>query len=222
MFSSLSKFSSGALVALAMSLPGTGFSQTALNPGGSITPTFDGFDFFSTSVLFGSESFASVSPGLFSGSLQWGLWTNDSMNPYGLDKYTFAYRLNTDSGNSTAGLDRVTITGWDNVQTSVGYYAVGGVTPTSVDRSTGAGEVIGVNFDPNIGGAASAFSEEWIIWTDATSWGYNDYNVIDGSVAFGITIAPVPEPEIYAMLAAGLGLMGFVARRRKQHAGAVV
>ena len=30
---------------------------------------------------------------------------------------------------------------------------------------------------------------------------------------------PVPEPEIYVMLAAGLGLMGFVARRRrKQHA----
>jgi hypothetical protein len=31
-------------------------------------------------------------------------------------------------------------------------------------------------------------------------------------------IAPIPEPEIYAMMAAGLGLMGFVARRRKQAA----
>lgn len=30
------------------------------------------------------------------------------------------------------------------------------------------------------------------------------------------TIAPVPEPESYAMLMAGLGVMGFVARRRKQ------
>ncbi len=28
--------------------------------------------------------------------------------------------------------------------------------------------------------------------------------------------SPVPEPETYAMLLAGLGLMGFVARRRKQ------
>jgi hypothetical protein len=28
----------------------------------------------------------------------------------------------------------------------------------------------------------------------------------------------VPEPETYAMLLAGLGLMGFVARRRKQRA----
>ena len=32
--------------------------------------------------------------------------------------------------------------------------------------------------------------------------------------------APVPEPETYAMMLAGLGLMGFVARRRKQNAAA--
>jgi len=32
---------------------------------------------------------------------------------------------------------------------------------------------------------------------------------------------PVPEPEIYAMLAAGLGFMGFVARRRKAQIAAV-
>jgi len=35
-------------------------------------------------------------------------------------------------------------------------------------------------------------------------------------------IAPIPEPEIYAMLAAGLGLMGVVARRRKRLDDAVV
>ena len=31
------------------------------------------------------------------------------------------------------------------------------------------------------------------------------------------SIPAVPEPEIYAMMAVGLGLMGFVARRRKLH-----
>lgn len=35
-------------------------------------------------------------------------------------------------------------------------------------------------------------------------------------------ITPIPEPEIYAMLAAGLGLMGFVARRRKSYDNAVI
>ncbi len=34
--------------------------------------------------------------------------------------------------------------------------------------------------------------------------------------AQGMVTTPVPEPEIYAMLGLGLGLMGFVARRRKQ------
>jgi hypothetical protein len=32
-----------------------------------------------------------------------------------------------------------------------------------------------------------------------------------------VVTTPVPEPEIYAMMVAGLGLMGFVARRRKQN-----
>ena len=36
------------------------------------------------------------------------------------------------------------------------------------------------------------------------------------SVNFNSTTAPIPEPETYAMMLAGLGLMGFVARRRRQ------
>ena len=34
------------------------------------------------------------------------------------------------------------------------------------------------------------------------------------------TITPVPEPETYGMMALGLGVLGFMARRRKQSAGA--
>ena len=31
-----------------------------------------------------------------------------------------------------------------------------------------------------------------------------------------VSIAPVPEPETWAMMAAGLGLVGFAARRRSR------
>jgi hypothetical protein len=33
-----------------------------------------------------------------------------------------------------------------------------------------------------------------------------------------LIFAPIPEPESYAMMLAGLGFLGFMARRRKQKA----
>lgn len=42
--------------------------------------------------------------------------------------------------------------------------------------------------------------------------------VSDTSAAFGanITLAPVPEPETYGMMLAGLGVLGFLSRRRRK------
>ena len=47
-------------------------------------------------------------------------------------------------------------------------------------------------------------------------FGYNDWNVGIDNINFD-QVAVVPEPETYAMLLAGLGLVGFMARRRKQN-----
>lgn len=46
-------------------------------------------------------------------------------------------------------------------------------------------------------------------------WALDILNASSASVGVSY-ISPVPEPETYAMLLAGLGLMGFIARRRKQ------
>ncbi|MBI5789952.1 MAG: PEP-CTERM sorting domain-containing protein [Rhodocyclales bacterium] len=46
-----------------------------------------------------------------------------------------------------------------------------------------------------------------------------DYVGLD-NVSVQAVAAPVPEPETYALMLAGLGLMGFVARRRKQRSAA--
>jgi hypothetical protein len=40
--------------------------------------------------------------------------------------------------------------------------------------------------------------------------------IYGGSYTIATSVAAVPEPETYAMMLAGLGLMGFIARRRKQ------
>ena len=47
-----------------------------------------------------------------------------------------------------------------------------------------------------------------------------DGQVVD-SVNMNVQVGPIPEPETYALMAAGLGLMAFVARRRKQVAAQV-
>lgn len=41
-----------------------------------------------------------------------------------------------------------------------------------------------------------------------------------GRYSANIALAPVPEPETYAMMLAGLGLLGFTARRRNKKAAA--
>lgn len=48
--------------------------------------------------------------------------------------------------------------------------------------------------------------------------GYKINPALSGSYSGNINLNPVPEPETYAMLLAGLALVGFTARRRKNSA----
>lgn len=44
----------------------------------------------------------------------------------------------------------------------------------------------------------------------------SNFDGSDGNIKFSVQLAPVPEPETCAMLLAGLGLMGVMARRRRK------
>lgn len=73
---------------------------------------------------------------------------------------------------------------------------------------------------------ASKNADDWTTqWSFSRS--YNYFSVMSGDHLVGgpfslgegeidALAAPIPEPETYAMFMAGLGLMGFMARRRKQ------
>lgn len=54
----------------------------------------------------------------------------------------------------------------------------------------------------------------------AGNYYYSVFGIASGAAAYSInsaaTAAPVPEPETYALLAAGLGMVGFIASRRRR------
>lgn len=109
--------------------------------------------------------------------------------------------------------------------------SVSGVTSVSSTSGTGLSGLTDIDFGTGFGkGSANRLSQsDWVSWsvsglTPGSSL-TNMYLHVQGigteaqgySAKYTPIVSPVPEPETYAMLLAGLGLIGFAARRRKQN-----
>jgi PEP-CTERM motif len=69
-----------------------------------------------------------------------------------------------------------------------------------------------------MGGVANSSNAntQWVTFTAVGDSVLNSMTIETGQIAFEMAVAaPVPEPETYALMLAGLGAMAFVARRRK-------
>ena len=90
---------------------------------------------------------------------------------------------------------------------------------TFADRFTfTVDEALGVNVDAIVGSVSRSAD----VGLDITGLWIYDGNVVSGEGAsFGgaIMLAPVPEPETYGMMLGGLGILGFLARRRQAKRG---
>jgi hypothetical protein len=137
------------------------------------------------------------------------------------DHFTFSV-TGTTSMNFDAivsSISRTADTGLDF--SGLSLYRVGGGTGTG---DTGA--------DTLITNGTSLHSGEMDVWTlSSDNLAAGDYYVLvsgnlvsDTSASFGgaVMLAPVPEPETYGMMLAGLGVLGFLARRRKQAANQAI
>jgi PEP-CTERM motif len=71
--------------------------------------------------------------------------------------------------------------------------------------------------DTQVNAGAKSQSGAIDVWTlTADALNTDSCLLQPGSVGGAPMLAPVPEPETYAMMLAGLGLAGWLARRRKQ------
>lgn len=169
-----------------------------------------------------SESFTTFTG---AGTLTSRVYSNDSSNPFGLDKLTFTYQLaNGDDDGVPSEFFQLAVASFAGFQTDVSFDAsvlsIGTVTPTFVQRGAGPGEQVVFSFlNPPVGGGAigpGLSSAILVVQTDALGYA-NTISSIGGALAPNLdTLAPIAVPE-----PAGLGMLAvaavFMRRSRRRH-----
>ena len=160
----------------------------------------------------------------------------------------FYYQF-TNFGDSADAVTRITAGGYSGMSVDVrqdggmwGSFVRGMSATSTIDLSSDG--TLGFNFAPTVNPgmtttvlrvrtAATSFVDSWMRIIDGTSTVAHAFAPsgavlpppvveVPGTPGGGLPppVAEVPEPETYAMMLAGLGMLGFVGRRRK-HAATV-
>ena len=176
---------------------------TIFGTGGSFAQTFAGQTVAGTGITgsptgplalapAGSIGVAYWNPGVSAGSNSL-LSQPGNAAPLSLLLDSFADSISWTMGYGNGGSIAVDLFGANgSLVNTTTFSALSGYSVFSI---SGLGNFAGLTFRNNIDGAGLRFQ----------NFSYNSVN----------SVSPVPEPETYAMLMIGLGLIGFMARRRE-------
>lgn len=97
---------------------------------------------------------------------------------------------------------------------------LGNISAVTIGLTTNVGsysfEVLSPSYVPTFIGFAAGVGEKFTSFSLTSAQGSGSAPGITDVQLGNSVVSAVPEPETYAMLLAGLGLMGFVARRRNK------
>jgi hypothetical protein len=148
-------------------------------------------------------------------------------NPNNPDHLTFFYQF---SNHSADYITRFTVSGFAGLDVRVGWTGVGwaGTAPASISRTFAVDDGGNwINEDFSDSGVPSFFGQRGNLYIytelDVHAPVFQNLAYFTGTSGHSDSLRilapyPVPEPETYAMLLAGLGVLGSMARRRKQNA----